>query len=191
MLENLAWIRRVFRRRVTQDFGVAAAFTAVALFVGIFIVVGDNDDSSDRADPSIDSALRLSADEAEIVVRDYLAALADEDYEAAAALLAGGDEPLDQRSDLAVLQVGELSVEALTEALAGYCGDGGCISPTSVSLAVRELPDVGYVATVEFGEPRGHPLHRPFVVWATPEGHPYVHGLPPAELSPIPPGPDL
>lgn len=154
--------------------------------VGAFLAVGQDGPSSN--DPSTGGVTQIGPDRAEDTLRDYLAALADGDYEDASSLLVGGDEPLDQRIDLAPLQLDELSVESVAEALSGYCGDG-CVSPVSLTLGDPDR-DRGYVAIVEFGEPRGHPLRRSFVVWATPTGRPYVRGLPPSELSPIPAGAD-
>ncbi|MGH9209816.1 MAG: hypothetical protein ACRD2C_03945 [Acidimicrobiales bacterium] len=127
------------------------------------------------------------SERAEGVLRGYLEALAEGEYEAAAVLLVGGGEPLDEREDLVVLGLDELSVEALAGALESYC-PVGCVAPTAVTVEDVD-PEGEYRVTAGFGEPRGHPLVRPFVVGSTRAGEPYVRGLPPRELSPIPAAP--
>ncbi|HEY3141655.1 MAG TPA: hypothetical protein VGJ86_11025 [Acidimicrobiales bacterium] len=121
----------------------------------------------------------INSDEAQGVLRDYLAAIEGADYTAAAKFLAAGDEPI------ADLPTADLSVDSIARALAEYCAPG-CLASTAVILY---QPDdrQAYVAVVTFGEPRGHPLERSFVVWATDEGEPYVRGLPPAGTGAIPP----
>ena len=154
--------------------GLAVVATAAAVATVVLLLRDDRPSSTTVLDPG----------QAEGTLRGYLAALSDGDYRAAAVLLVGGDDPLDERTDLEVLQLDELSAESLADALAEYCG-GGCVEPTSVVLT-RPDDDGGFRATVGFGEPRGHPVQRPFVVWATPDGEPYVRGLPPPGLPPIP-----
>jgi hypothetical protein len=102
-----------------------------------------------------DDDAAFSAEDAQAVLDDYLDALAQEDYAAAADFLAADDD-----TDLAE-----------------HCEDG-CLDATSIALpeadGARE-----YVAVVTFGEPRGHPLERSFVVGETADGRPYVRGVPP------------
>jgi hypothetical protein len=162
-----------------------AAAVGLAVAVGVVVLVLLADDGPNATDPSADDAPLLGADQAEDTLRDYLAVVADDDYRAAAVLLVGGDEPLDERDDLAVLDLDELTVESLASALAAYCRDGDCVEPTSVVIGDLDR-DRGYEATVDFGEPRGHPVQRTFVVWATSDRQPYVRGLPPRGLTPIP-----
>lgn len=161
--------------RLGAAVGLAVVATAVAVAAVVLLVRDDRRSSTALLDPR----------QAEDTLWDYLAALSDGDYRTAAVLLVGGDEPLDERTDLAALRLDELSVGSLADAFAAYCR-GGCVEPTSVVMT-RPDGDGGYRATVDFGEPRGHLVQRPFVVWATPDGEPYVRGLPPPDLSPIPP----
>ena len=112
------------------------------------------------------------------MLHDYLAAIEGEDYTAAAELLAAGDEPI------ADLPTADRSVDSIARALAEYCS-AGCLASTAVSLY---QPDdrQAYVAVVTFGEPRGHPLERSFVVGETAGGVPYIRGLPPAGTGSLP-----
>lgn len=154
---------------------LAVVATTAAVAAVVVLVRDDGRSSTAPLDPH----------QAEDTVREYLGALADSNYRTAAVLLVGGDETLDERTDLTALRLDELSAGSLTDALAAYCGRG-CVEPTSVAITGPNGAS-GYRATVGFGEPRGHPVQRSFVVWATPDGEPYVRGLPPPELSPIPP----
>lgn len=105
----------------------------------------------------------LTEEEAETVVGDYLDAVEREDYPAAAQLAGGDSDP---------------------SALADHCRDG-CLAATGI---VVDADGSGrYVAVVTFGEPRGHPLQRSFVVGEDDDGRPYVRGLPPAGTGTIVP----
>ena len=102
-----------------------------------------------------DDDTAFSAEDAEAVLDDYLDAFEQEDYAAAAELLAAGDD-----TDLAE-----------------HCRDG-CLDATAIALPEPD-GEREYVAVVTFGEPRGHPLERTFVVGQTDAGRPYVRGVPP------------
>lgn len=177
---NLSQVFRIaFSSSVSARLGAAVGLAVVATAVTVAAVV------LLARDERRSSTTLLDPRQAEHTLRDYLAALSDGDYRTAAVLLVGGDESLGERTDLAPLQLDELSVESLADALAAYCRDG-CVEPTSVVMT-RTDGDGGYRAMVDFGEPRGHVVQRPFVVWATPDGEAYVRGLPPPDMSPIPP----
>lgn len=97
----------------------------------------------------------FTAADAEAVLDDYLDAMAEEDYEAAAGFLATDDD-----TDLAE-----------------HCRDG-CLTATSIAEPTPR-GDSEYLVVVTFGEPRGHPLERSFVVGETADHEPYVSGQPP------------
>jgi hypothetical protein len=117
-----------------------------------------------------DDGRGLSEEEAEAVVADYLDAVEQQDYREAARFLAGGSAG--DRPDLAPLVVDDPTVDGIAAGLAEYCREG-CLSPTAMAV---EAEGDHYVVVVTFGEPRGHPLQRTFVVGEGAD----VRGLPPA-----------
>jgi hypothetical protein len=125
-----------------------------------------------------DDADALTSDEAETALRDYLSAAADGDYRAAAEPLVLGDEPLEERDDLAPLAVDSLTVAAVADGLSRYCA-AGCPDVTDMAVVLDDRDD-GFVATVIFGEPRGHPLNRTLRIVPTADGDVAIRGLPPA-----------
>jgi hypothetical protein len=125
-----------------------------------------------------DDADALTRDEAEKSLRDYLSAVSDGDYSAAAEPLVLGDEPLEERDDLEPLATDALTVASVADGLARYCA-AGCPDATDMTLVPEEQDDA-FVATVVFGEPRGHPLNRTLRIMATPDGEVAIRGLPPS-----------
>lgn len=130
---------------------ILAGVAAAALLAGTAVALGQADDDD-----------TFTADDAAAVLADYLDAVEREDYPAAAALWAEGDE-----ADLAE-----------------HCRNG-CLGPTSVATPTPR-GDHEYVVVATFGEPRGHPLERSFVVEEDAEGQASVQGLPPAGTGTIP-----
>lgn len=104
----------------------------------------------------------FTENDAEAVLDDYLDAMERADYTVAAHLSAEGDE-----ADLAE-----------------HCRDG-CLAATSVAVPTPR-GDHAYLAVVTFGEPRGHPLQRSFVIEEDDDGQARVDGLPPAGTGTIP-----
>lgn len=143
--------------------------TVGAVVLALVVLVGCGGDDAE--------APTLTEAQAESAVRDYVAAVHEGDYANAARFLTRGDTSLDARPDLVKLGVDAATVDAVAEGLDRYC-QPSCAALSGVDL---DGPDSqSYTATVEFGEPRGHPLQRSFAVGVDADGKPYVQGLPPA-----------